>query len=121
MLPGNLEAAIFGHSLKTYGWGVYLAAATVLILCAFLVLSGSHVGRWVGIVAGATGCISAIWWMPFLPDLVAELHCHRRSGDLRPRLVRRQSRNHIARPGSAVSLSTSGAAVPSKPRRMAGK
>jgi len=83
VLPGNLEAAIFGHSLKTYGWGVYLAAATVLILCAFLVLSGSHVGRWVGIVAGATGCNSAIWWMPFLPDLVAELHCHRRSGDLR--------------------------------------
>jgi hypothetical protein len=66
VLPGNLEAAIFGHSLKTYGW-VYLAAAAVLILCAFLVLSGSPVGRWVGIVAGAIGCISAIWRMPFYP------------------------------------------------------
>jgi hypothetical protein len=66
VLPGNLEAAIFGHSLKTYGW-VYLAVAAVLILCAFLVLSGSQVGRWAGIVAGAIGCISAIWWMPFYP------------------------------------------------------
>jgi hypothetical protein len=44
VLPGNLEAAIFGHSLKTYGW-VYVALAAVLILCAFLVLSGSQVGR----------------------------------------------------------------------------
>ena len=66
VLPGNLEAAIFGHSLKTYGW-IYLAVAAVRILCAVLVLSGSQVGRWAGIVAGAIGCISAIWWMPFYP------------------------------------------------------
>jgi hypothetical protein len=25
------------------------------------------VGRWVGIAAGAIGCISAIWWMPYDP------------------------------------------------------
>jgi hypothetical protein len=36
-------------------------------VCAFLVLSGSQVGRWVGIAAGAIGCISAIWWMPYDP------------------------------------------------------
>jgi hypothetical protein len=65
-LPENLEDAIFGHSLKTYGW-VYLVVAAVLIVSAFLVLSGSQVGRWVGIVAGAIGCISAIWWMPYYP------------------------------------------------------
>jgi hypothetical protein len=41
--------------------------AAVLIICAFLVLSGSQVGRWVGIVAGAISCITAIWWMPFYP------------------------------------------------------
>ena len=29
VLPGNLEAAIFGHSLKTYGW-IYLVVAAVL-------------------------------------------------------------------------------------------
>ena len=40
--------------------------AVVLIVCAFLVLSGSQVGRCAGIVAGATGCI-AIWWMPCYP------------------------------------------------------
>jgi hypothetical protein len=33
-------------------------------VCAFLVLSGSQAGRWVGIAVGAIGCISAIWWMP---------------------------------------------------------
>ena len=66
VLPENLEDAIFGHSLKTYGW-VYIVVAAVLIICAFLVLSGSQVGRWIGIVAGAIGSISAIWWMPYYP------------------------------------------------------
>jgi hypothetical protein len=59
VLPGNLEAAIFVHSLKTYGW-VYLVVAAMLIVSALLVLRGSQVGRWAGIVAGAIGCISAI-------------------------------------------------------------
>jgi hypothetical protein len=40
--------------------------AAALIVRAFLVLSGSRVDRWAGIVAGATGCI-AIWWMPYYP------------------------------------------------------
>ena len=66
VLPGNLEAAIFGPSLKTHGW-VYLAAATALILCAFLVLSGSQVGRGSRSWPGAIGCISAMWRMPFYP------------------------------------------------------
>jgi peptidoglycan/LPS O-acetylase OafA/YrhL len=48
-LPQHLEGAIFGTSLKTYGW-VYLIVAAVLILCA-----------------AALGCISAIWWMPYFP------------------------------------------------------
>ena len=66
VLPENLQGAIFGHSLKTYGW-VYLVVAVVLLLCGFLVLTGSQAGRWVGIAAGAIGCISAIWWMPYYP------------------------------------------------------
>jgi hypothetical protein len=41
--------------------------AAVLIVCAFLVLNGSRVGRWAGIVADAIGCIHAIWWMPYYP------------------------------------------------------
>ena len=65
-LPANLEDALFGHSLKTYGC-IYLIVAVVLIISAFLVLSGSQVGRWIGIIAAAIGCISAIWWMPYYP------------------------------------------------------
>jgi hypothetical protein len=66
VLPDNFEAAIFGHSLKTYGW-IYLVVAAVLIASAVLVLSGSQVARWVGVVAGAIIAISAIWWMPYYP------------------------------------------------------
>jgi hypothetical protein len=66
VLPQNLEDAIFGTSLKTYGW-VYLVVAVILILCAFAVMAGSQVGRWVGVVAGAIGAISAVWWMPYYP------------------------------------------------------
>ena len=66
VLPQNFEDAIFGHSLKTYGW-VYLIVAIVLILCAFGVMARSQVSRWIGIFAGAVLSISAIWWMPFYP------------------------------------------------------
>jgi hypothetical protein len=66
VLPQHLEDALFGTSLKTYGW-VYLIVGIILILCAFAVMGHSQVGRWVGIVAGAIGAISAIWWMPYYP------------------------------------------------------
>ena len=66
VLPENFEAAIFGHSLKTYGW-IYLVVAAVLIVSAVLVLSGSQVARWAGVVAGAIIAISAVWWMPYYP------------------------------------------------------
>jgi hypothetical protein len=66
VLPQNFEDAIFGHSLKTYGW-VYLAVAIVLILCALGVMARSQISRWIGIFAGAVLSISAIWWMPFYP------------------------------------------------------
>lgn len=65
-LPENLEGAIFGHSLKTYGW-VWIVVAALLLLSAFLVVTGSQLGRWVGIVAGVVAAISAIWWMPYYP------------------------------------------------------
>ncbi len=66
VLPSNLEDAIFGHSLKTYGW-VYLVVAIILILAGFGVMARSQVSRWIGIVGGAVASISAIWWMPFYP------------------------------------------------------
>ena len=65
-VPSNLENAIFGHSLKTYGW-VYLIVAVILIGSSFGVLVGSQFSRWIGIIAGAVMAISAIWWMPYYP------------------------------------------------------
>jgi hypothetical protein len=66
VLPQHFEDAIFGTSLKTYGW-VYLIVGIILILCSLAVLGRSQLGRWVGIAAGAIGAISAIWWMPYYP------------------------------------------------------
>jgi hypothetical protein len=66
VLPQNLEDALFGTSLKTYGW-VYLVVGIVLILCAFAVMSRSQIGRWLGVAAAAIAAISAIWWMPYYP------------------------------------------------------
>jgi hypothetical protein len=65
-VPANLQDAVFGHSLDTYGW-IYLIEAVVLIACSFLVLNGSQIGRWLGIAAGAIATISAVWWMPYYP------------------------------------------------------
>ena len=62
----DLQNAIFGHSLNTYGW-VYLIVAVILIGSSFGVLTGSEFARWIGIVAGAIMAISAIWWMPYYP------------------------------------------------------
>ena len=66
VVPQNLEDAIFGHSLKTYGW-VYLVVGIVVIVCAGGVLVRSQISRWIGIFAGAVMAISAIWWMPYYP------------------------------------------------------
>jgi hypothetical protein len=65
-VPDDLQGAIFGRSLTTYGW-VWLAVAAVYFLGAWLVLDGSNVGRWFGIVVAAIGAVSAIWWMPYYP------------------------------------------------------
>lgn len=65
-LPENLEGAVFGHSLKTYGW-VYIVVAAVLLICAAGVLTQSQAARWIGVFAGAVACISAVWWLPFYP------------------------------------------------------
>ena len=66
VLPQHLEDAIFGTSLKTYGW-VYLVVGILLILCAFAVISRSQIGIWAGVVVAAIASISAIWWMPYYP------------------------------------------------------
>ena len=65
-LPSGLEDALFGTSLKTYGW-IYIIVAAILILAAFGVMAGSQLSRWVGIIAGGIMAISSIWWMPYYP------------------------------------------------------
>ncbi len=65
-LPQNLENAIYGTSLKTYGW-IYLIVGIVLILAALAVVTGSQIARWVGIVAGAVAAITAVGWLPYFP------------------------------------------------------
>lgn len=65
-LPSNLEGALFGHSLNTYGW-VYLVVGIILIVSSIAVVLGSDAGRWIGIIAAAIGAISSIWWMPYYP------------------------------------------------------
>jgi hypothetical protein len=65
-VPQNLQDALLGHSLRTYGW-LYLIVGIVLILCGFGVVAGSQISRWIGIFAGGIGMITAIWWMPYYP------------------------------------------------------
>ena len=65
-VPDNLQNAIFGHTLKTYGW-VWLVVAVLLLLSAWGVLLRNQFARWFGVVAGAVLAVSAIWWMPYYP------------------------------------------------------
>ena len=62
----NLQNALFGHDLNTYGW-LWLGVAIVLFVCGMGVMVRSQFSRWVGIFAGAFAAISAIWWMPYFP------------------------------------------------------
>lgn len=66
VLPSNFETALFGHSLKTYGW-VDLVVAAILVICGFLVIAGSGFARWIGIIAAVIAGVSAIWWIPYYP------------------------------------------------------
>jgi hypothetical protein len=65
-LPNNLENAIFGHSLKTYGW-VYLVVAAVLIVTAVFLMRGAAWARWAGMIAAGIAIVSAAWWLPYYP------------------------------------------------------
>jgi hypothetical protein len=65
-VPGNLDDAVLGHSLSTYGW-VYLIVAVILFGSAMGVLSGGQLSRWIGIIAAGLLSISAVWWLPYYP------------------------------------------------------
>ena len=65
-VPDNLQNALLGHSLSTYGW-VWLGVAVVLFASGMAVMWRSQLARWVGIVGGAIAAVSAIWWIPYYP------------------------------------------------------
>ena len=70
-IPDNLQGALLGHSLATYGWR-WLIIGVILIVAGALVLGPSdqpsaEVSRWIGIVAAALAAISAIFVMPYYP------------------------------------------------------
>jgi hypothetical protein len=65
-VPDELEGAVLGTSLSTYGW-VFLVVGVLLLLASFAVLRRSQLARWVGITMGVLLAVSAMWWMPFYP------------------------------------------------------
>jgi hypothetical protein len=70
-VPDNLQQAVFGHSLTTYGW-VWLIVGIILIVAGFVVLSPTpsitvDIARWFGIVASAIMAITAVTWIPYYP------------------------------------------------------
>ena len=62
----QLEGALLGTSLSTYGW-VWLIVGFVLLVASFSIFNGSEFARWIGIIAGSLLAISAFWWMPYYP------------------------------------------------------
>jgi hypothetical protein len=65
-VPSNLQHALFGDSLSTYGW-LWLVVGIVLIVCGSGVLAQNQLSRWVGVFAGGLCAMTAIWWMPYYP------------------------------------------------------
>ncbi len=81
VLPSNLEAGIFGHSLKTYAW-VDLGVAAILLICGVLVIKGSTF-RPMGRHHRCRHCWSQRHLVDaVLPGLGVRLHRHRRFGGL---------------------------------------
>jgi hypothetical protein len=64
--PENLQNAILGSNLNTYGW-VYFVVAVILIASSFGVVFGSDVSRWVGILAAGILAVTSIWSIPYYP------------------------------------------------------
>ena len=87
-VPQNLEDAIFGTSLKTYGW-VYLIVGIILILCGLAVMGRSQLGPLGRHRGGRNRRHQRDLVDALLPDLVLDLHRSRRVRDLRARRLRR--------------------------------
>jgi len=70
-VPDDLQGALLGHSLATYGW-VWLVTGVILIAAGVLVLGPSdqpsaEVSRWIGIIAASLDALAAIVVIPYYP------------------------------------------------------
>ena len=63
-LPEQLNDALLGDNLTTYGW---LIVGAILILASFMVIVRSQFARWIGLLAAAIAALTAMTWMPYYP------------------------------------------------------
>jgi hypothetical protein len=88
-LPAALEDGVLGSNLNTYAW-TWLIVGILLLLASGLLLTGSQIARWFGV----------------LPGLVADVHRRHRARLLRPRPVRRSA---VVTPAPPTRASAGGA------------
>ena len=65
-LNANLGNAIYGTSLRSYGW-LWLIVGIFAIIASFGVLLHLPFSRYVGMLAGAVLALSAVGWLPYFP------------------------------------------------------
>jgi hypothetical protein len=124
-IPDNLQGALLGHSLATYGW-IWLIIGIVLIVAGALVLGPSdqrsaEVSRWIGIVAAALARHLGHLRDAVLPGLGPHLHRHRSHGDLRPVGPLWRAGSLTRSPGRVTPCVWPFAQVPHPSSRSAGK
>jgi len=66
VVPDELEGALLGRSLSTYGWA-WIIAGAIMIASSFAIANRSQFARWIGIIASALLTITAVWWIPYYP------------------------------------------------------
>ena len=60
------EQTFVFSNLNTWGW-IMLALGVLLIIAAFLVVQGSEIARWFGIVAAGVNAIGQLYFIPAYP------------------------------------------------------
>jgi hypothetical protein len=62
----QLQDALLGHELDTYGW-LWIAVGALLILMSVGVVARSQLSRWLGYIAAVILAVSAAVWLPYYP------------------------------------------------------
>jgi hypothetical protein len=65
-IPDNLEGAMLGDDLESYGW-LWLIVGVILVIASFGVLNRAQFSRWLGMIAAGVLVITSFWWMPYYP------------------------------------------------------